>query len=310
MTNQRSPCPVCKLADQEVESTSGDKTNHRCARCGEFTISRRAVHQLAREENPGRLSAWLRERNLAGSEVPLLTTTLVDDLLQTLPKYTPTEKQNRLLRAIETLTDYPGKDVVLIPEHEVPLAWAESPEEFTFYVESLLARGLLVMSDPRTRTIHDPLFNLHITPNGWEYLERLGSSRIKSSQAFVAMSFDPSLRSTYLNAIAPAIASAGYTPYRVDSAPHLDRIDVKIVAEIKQSHFLVADVTQQKPGVYYEAGFAQGLGIPVIWCVKKNDLPNVHFDTRQYNHLLWESEDELRESLASFIVATIGKRAT
>jgi nucleoside 2-deoxyribosyltransferase len=71
---------------------------------------------------------------------------------------------------------------------------------------------------------------------------------------------------------------------------------------------MVADVTNQKSGVYYEAGFAHGLGIPVIWSVRHDDLKNVHFDTRQYNHIVWEDETDLRDKLKNFILATIGKR--
>jgi nucleoside 2-deoxyribosyltransferase len=80
------------------------------------------------------------------------------------------------------------------------------------------------------------------------------------------------------------------------------------VAEIKNSLFLVADVTEQKQGVYFEAGYAIGLEIPVIWSVKKDELEKVHFDTRQYNHIVWESEKDLKEQLYNFICAIIGKR--
>jgi hypothetical protein len=38
-------------------------------------------------------------------------------------------------------------------------------------------------------------------------------------------------------------------------------------------------------------------------------LEQVHFDTRQYNHILWEEENELKEALYNFICAIIGKRA-
>ncbi len=85
-------------------------------------------------------------------------------------------------------------------------------------------------------------------------------------------------------------------------------IDVKIMAEIKNSRFLVADVTQQNKGVYFEAGYALGLGLPVIWCIKEDDLKNVHFDTRQYNHITYKTEDELKEKLYDFVCAIIGKR--
>lgn len=70
---------------------------------------------------------------------------------------------------------------------------------------------------------------------------------------------------------------------------------------------MIADVTEQKQGVYFEAGYALGLGIPVIWSCRKDDLKNVHFDTRQYNHILWESEEDYAEKLYNFICAIIGK---
>lgn len=89
---------------------------------------------------------------------------------------------------------------------------------------------------------------------------------------------------------------------------HIDRIDAKIINDINDSFFVVADVTQQKHGVYFEAGYAQGIGKPVIWCVRKGDLKNVHFDTRQYNHIVWEDPDEFKENLFELICAVIGKR--
>lgn len=312
MNDTRKPCPVCKLDDQEIlaQRDGGDKVTYKCARCGEFTISRTAEAVAGRSAKSARLSGWLRERTMAGIEIPMLTTTFIEEVLRTLPDYKPLEKQQKLLRAIEGLTDYPGHEVILIPEHEAALAWAENKKEFEFYVKSLVDRGFLAFSDPKKRTIRDPLYSLYITSRGWEYLETVQSNQLAKSQAFVAMSFDVALRPIYDNAIAPAIESTGYRPYRVDATPHLERIDVKIITEIRQSRFLVADVSQQKAGVYYEAGFAHGLRIPVIWCVRKDDLDNVHFDTRQYNHVLWDTEKELREQLKNFILATIGAHAT
>jgi len=171
-----------------------------------------------------------------------------------------------------------------------------------------MGRGLIEITNPVQRTFGDPLYPMVITAEGWEHLEQDQTDLASKTQGFVAMSFDKSLLPVYENAIAPAIESTGYRPYRADSKPHLERIDAKIVAEIKNSRFVVADVTKQKAGVYYEAGFAHGLGIPVIWCVRHDDLENVHFDTRQYSHILWETEDELRDKLRDVILATIGEK--
>lgn len=59
-------------------------------------------------------------------------------------------------------------------------------------------------------------------------------------------------------------------------------------------------------GVYFEAGFALGLNIPVIYMCKDDQIDNVHFDTRQYNHILWKDAKELKEKLSNRISATIG----
>lgn len=312
MPEVRKACPICKLDDQVIEEDLdyGDKHTYKCARCGRYTISGTAEAMADQSGKAATLSAWLRERTLLGAEIPMLTSTFMKDLLEVLPKHSPSEKQRRLLRALEILTPYPGREVVLIPEHEASLAWAANAEEFQFYLKSLIDRGLVTLTNPGTRSLSDPLYPVVITAAGWEYLERDPSRSEGEIQAFVAMSFDPLLLPVYENAIAPAIRAAGYNPFRVDATPHLDRIDTKIIAEIRQSRFLVADVTQQKAGVYYEAGFAHGLGLPVIWCVKRCDLSNVHFDTRQYSHVLWDSEEELRMQLHNYILATIGKRAT
>ena len=78
------------------------------------------------------------------------------------------------------------------------------------------------------------------------------------------------------------------------------------MTEIKNSRFVVADATDQRPGVYFEAGYAMGLGLPVLWSVREDDLQNVHFDTRQYNHIVWETPEDLRDQLAKRIAAVLG----
>jgi nucleoside 2-deoxyribosyltransferase len=120
------------------------------------------------------------------------------------------------------------------------------------------------------------------------------------------MSFDPSLDNAFLDGIAPAIRDASYEPLRVDKVHHNEKIRDRIVIEIRRSRFVIADVTLQRQGVYFEAGFAMGLGLPVVWSCRKDDLHNVHFDTRQYNHIVWEAAADLRQQLRDRLIATIG----
>ena len=63
----------------------------------------------------------------------------------------------------------------------------------------------------------------------------------------------------------------------------------------------------QGGGVYYEAGFAHGLEILVIFTCRADIIDEIHFDTRQYSHITWDNTSELRNSLRDRILARIGE---
>jgi len=109
----------------------------------------------------------------------------------------------------------------------------------------------------------------------------------------------------YDNGIKPAVIKADYDPIRIDTQEFNSKICDEIIAEIKRSKFMISDFTGQRGGVYFEAGYAMGQNKPVIFVVKEDDLKTVHFDTRQYNHIVYNSPEELRKKLYDRICATI-----
>jgi len=171
---------------------------------------------------------------------------------------------------------------------------------------------------PNTIDVDTLETNIRIMPAGYQRLEELRKSQLDSSQAFVAMWFDSSMDNAWKNGFAKGIEDAGYEPLRIDRKEHNNKIDDEIIAEIRRSRFLVADFTfkpesphtgtlyEPRGGVYYEAGFAYGLNIPVIYTCRKDMIDNVHFDTRQFNHITWETPEDLRKQLKNRISATIG----
>ena len=80
-----------------------------------------------------------------------------------------------------------------------------------------------------------------------------------------------------------------------------------MIAQIRSASFVVADFTGHRGGVYFEAGFALGLDLPVIWTCKKDDMKDLHFDIRQYNTIDWETPEDLARRLQHRIEATVGK---
>ena len=134
-----------------------------------------------------------------------------------------------------------------------------------------------------------PYPTFRLTIEGYVHLAELEKTNIDSSQAFVAMWFSDSTRPVWEDGIELAIKNTGYKPKRIDKKEHVNKIDDEVIAEIRRSRFVVADFTHgrggARGGVYYEAGFAHGLNIPVIFTCRKNALKRIHFDTRQYNHI-------------------------
>jgi hypothetical protein len=156
------------------------------------------------------------------------------------------------------------------------------------------------------RTVDPAGWDCRLTLEGWKRIAELRKVGRVSDQAFVAMWFDQGLFPAWSDGIEPALKDAGYNAVRVDRVEYNEKIDDKIIAEIRRSGLVVADFTGDRGGVYYEAGFAQGLGLPVIFTVRKDEVGRVHFDTRQYNHIAWETPAELRERLYDRVIATLG----
>jgi nucleoside 2-deoxyribosyltransferase len=62
--------------------------------------------------------------------------------------------------------------------------------------------------------------------------------------------------------------------------------------EIRRSRFLVVDLTDDNRGAYWEAGFGEGLGKPVIYtCEKAHFEKGIHFDTNHHQTIVWQSSD-------------------
>ena len=253
-----------------------------------------------------RLTSMLIEQRRLGNKCPEISSETIETAKRR-PNLSVHERADRLLEYIKEETVTIGKMIVLEYKLLKELAWSESiiKEEVHSLIDYIGERGWVAISQSNSS-------NLKLTVNGYAHLEAVETKKVDSSKAFVAMWFDDSMSVVWEQGIKPAIEAAGYEPVRIDKQEHIDKIDDRIIVEIKRSRFIVADFTQGKSGarggVYYEAGYAHGLNIPVIFCCRKNALEHVHFDTQQYNHIVWEEENltELKEALTNRIAAVIG----
>lgn len=245
-------------------------------------------------------SGAIRQQTEAGSELFVRD---IDELLAgVVPPVDPLEAIDRLLLYIYRHTGSAEEYVPLNLERDFPVAYATNSSEFRFLLTKSIELGYLEAEG-------DTDGEYRLTLNGWRRIRDLRRDEQDSRQAFVAMWFDESMQFAFWDGIKPALETTGYRPLRIDLAEHNEKIDDRIITEIRRSGLLVADFTGHRGGVYFEAGFAMGLGRPVIWTRRASDIAAAHFDTRQYNHVVWSDPEDLREKLQYRIEATLPKRA-
>ena len=82
-------------------------------------------------------------------------------------------------------------------------------------------------------------------------------------------------------------------------------INDAMIAEIRKCKFMIADFTDNKHGVYFEAGFGLGLGKQVIYTCLEEHFKNTHFDTKHFPHIIYKNCQSLEESLINRIEAWV-----
>ena len=324
-------CPIWDTK-AEIENLSGnqDKFVDSPRAGGKYCVTAKAEKLLEGldDKKKARLTSWLVKQRSLGVECPRIEDTTISDE-EYGPPLNRSERMERLLKHIEengaegtfkkqprVISGHGPPEVANAqPDYQKVLAVSESIEraELLDLLDSMREKGWL--KDPYNEYKGGEFpksGSVLITEKGRDHLEELKKAMPNSPQVFVAMWFDKSMSEAWEKGIKPAIKNSGYEPFRIDEAKDVIKIDDRIIAEIKRSRFLVADFTHGKDGargsVYYEAGFAQGLEIPVIFTCRTDLIDKVHFDIRQYYHIPWEKNnlEDLRRNLEDRILARTG----
>jgi len=293
-----SECLICKSLVPDYQWNHPEPgARIKCALCGEYRLSERLAQDLHYALPDSYLySAIIREHYEQGI---ILWVENLEELKDSvvIPK-NPLESIDRLLLYVMSKTKA-ASEIIQFKDTDYPIAYAKNTEEFSYFIRKAIELNYLEAYAHRQY-----LINI----NGWKHLSEISQKELRPNQAFVAMWFHKELDEVWENGLKLALEQTNYIPIRIDRTEHNDKIDDRIIAEIRKSGLLVADFTGQRGGVYFEAGFALGLGIPVIWTCRDTDVEKLHFDTRQYNHIVWTSSSDLREKLINRIEATLPNR--
>jgi hypothetical protein len=136
----------------------------------------------------------------------------------------------------------------------------------------------------------DSNFTFRLSFRGWERFDELQRAQADSRLAFMAMQFNiPALEAAFTDCFRPAAQDAGFELRRLTDGQGAGLIDAQLRVRIRTAKFLVADLSTGNKGAYWEAGFAEGLGRPVIYMCEKSVWEHddkdmrPHFDTNHLN---------------------------
>lgn len=291
-------CLLCKAPNASDANTSTRTHEISCPTCGHYYLTFEASNALDGDERLAfSLASWVSEQTVNGVN-PKISQETVEWIKSC---GWPTVKKRAEMYLGAAIKIVGGKLIgrVKVSDQRLRVAsWSYDNDDclaLATYLEKLGALEVTVDSQ-----------EVRVIVQGHLIHEEMSGQRAQSSQVFIAMWFNDAVKEAYEVGIDPAIREAGYDPLRIDHKEHDSKIDDQIIAEIRRSAFLVADFTGHRGGVYYEAGFAHGLGKRVLFTCRQDHLQQLHFDVRQYNTIPWNKPAEVVIPLQHRILALFG----
>ena len=302
-------CPICQQNSKQGEPAR-TWLSVNCSNCGKFIITDEAqfeaTHKIGNsEEKKALASHGIRRRGANGQQVKIYSDDL--DLLISAEQPTIIEQANNLLSHFALQVKEPGKTLKIAATEEwIGVTGSITKEGVNALLLYLINEHFLIVPDPtQSRTFS-------MTVRGWVHYEELQKQAKDSTIAFMAMEFgDPELDGIVDDIFRPAVAQTGFRLQKLTDEQRAGLIDDQLRVEIRRSRILIADLSHGNNGAYWEAGFAEGLGIPVIYTCKQSifDDPETkpHFDTNHYLTVPWNPDNpvEAAEKLKATIRATL-----
>ncbi len=242
------------------------------------------------------------------------------------------ERIDQIILWLAKQTKYLGAEVSFDTSNATCLFFIKNDEsnlgdwsnEIEFYIEYLKVNNYIHSNVDVRLAFLEKKMHMTLSHSAWERVYELQRNQSMTKDVFVAMTFHKSANEIR-QAIKKGIDSAEYSSVLMDEIVHNHQIVPEMLRLIKESRFVIMDITQPNYGAYYEVGYAQGLGKEVIitckrevWdqkdfvCEKDKDCrykqlsTKPHFDIAQKQVLVWDDYADLTKKLTEWIKHLIG----
>lgn len=232
------------------------------------------------------ISAYIRELTDCDEKVVLSIDEL--EIIENSPRIPATveEKSERLLQYLYRHSKGPDEQVSIHPlSQNYNLTYSPNLQELVYIIEMLRTAKSIVREG----------VNFSLTEKGWsEAAARAGGKKLKS--CFVFLSDDDQWCEEWSERVLPKIEQCGFLPHLFNLSG-TNKGEPYSLKQLADSELVIADLSNQSADVYFAAGYALGMSIPVIWTVKRGEADKLFVQKDQIRPLEWDTSEELTAML-------------
>jgi hypothetical protein len=289
-------CPLCQEVNASKTSISDDFNDYyRCAKCGQWAVelNTQGFFEESVKDKGNRAKIRNYVFNLGqprGAKVHALVQEELAGILKS-QLASIDEQAERIIYYLGQKTT-PGEITNFNSKEIYRQTGSVSPETIDLLMHELVEKRHITGSE----SMGGHFMNVSLTVAGWRYFEQLQQQH-DNKKAFMAMRFAENL-SEFFEATKQAVKDTDFELFRLDDdeAVRTGSIDDRLKVSIRASRFMIADLTYENLGVYWEAGYAEGLGKKVILTCREDYFNKVHFD-KNHDFIIKWSPETIQEAL-------------
>lgn len=313
-------CPICQSPECEIDE--GMNPRFECAVCGNFGISGSAFAGMLSPQSQhlsaiqrAVLSHRIRQANDAGREPPMLTTYEFDDVIATGRLPTPAQQAMDKIRFIGERIGSTGRPIGELPPSFHASVGSPNRNFALRIAKQLVSAGYLDAIDCGEMHSPDKIMEIDLTLAGWGEFEKEKRGQTAGGYGFIALKFNDSVLDPFVkDVVKPAVSTLGFDLVDMRDAAEAGIIDNVMRARIRDASFVLVDLTHANEGAYWEAGYAEGLGKPVLYLCNRQifEEQGTHFDTNHCTTVLWDPAEPapFTEELLATLRRSLGLFAT
>ncbi|MBE9489462.1 MAG: hypothetical protein IMY67_04130 [Bacteroidetes bacterium] len=318
MNTSNKNCVLCgQLAEQNPSTSEPLNIIYKCKNCGTYSINIDLVDLAKEYFDPHELSliSHIVGRNKEKWDVNFtINKVWIEKIIQSHKLPTPKVLLDNLILWLGNKLSGFGDKYEIKNITSIAAEVGALNEDALYQIieeaqnQNLLKEAIKLQRDSLGTLVVSLIGSLELTYRGWDYYEAIEKGEIESKLAFMAMPFgNDELDNVFVKYWKSAVEDSGFTLERLDEKATAGSIDDRLRQTIRRSSFIICELTNANNGAYWESGFAEGIGVPVIYtCKEENHKNDSHFDVNHHLCIIWNDNNltEKSKELSSVISET------